>query len=268
MPPTTSCPSNYFWNGSHCTPHQTGGPNYYYPPTYYYPTSYPTYYQQPVSYYTPTATYYPATYYYPTTTYVQQPEQPTTRYNVNTQSEVRYVAGQQNITYVTEQPRPQQPVSASVMGTLETFNVRITSDANNTVISWDNNVPTFGEVVFGFNSQPADDQAVYSYDFTTGRLADLSPRHVVSLGQLEFNRVYYIRIISRTPDGATDVTSEMTFIPVPGQQSDLVVNQTEGSASALTTLGNLLTSGWLLLIVLLIAIAILLSLIFNKRRTG
>ena len=278
VPPTQSCPSNYYWNGSVCTPYQTGGPYYppvynytpptYYPPTYYYP-SYS--YQQPINYYLPQQNYVqPANYYYPSTTYVQPQTQVQSqnRYNVST-TQVRYVDGQPSVTYVAQAPvtPTPAPTPVNVGASVETFNVRIVSDANNnTIISWDNNAPTTGEVVFGFTSQPADGLSSYSYDFTTGPLLDLNVHHEANLGQLELNRPYHIRIISRTPEGATDITSEITYIPVPGKAADITVSQPNGSASAFTTLGGLFNSAWFLFTLLLLAIVILIAVILTKRR--
>ncbi len=274
-PVTTGCSGNYYYDSALnvCRPYQTGGPNYYYPPTTYYP-SYNYSYQQPVSYYQPQQSYvYPATYYYPTTTYVQPPVQTQVsevRYNVGTQTETRYVDGGTNVTYVAQAQNVIRPTTTVVSaGELDTFNVRIVSDAqNNTIISWDNNMPTYGEVVFGFTSQPIDNLSNYSYDFTTGRLADLNAHHEANLGQLELNRPYYIRIISRAENGATDITSETTYIPVPGKSADIVINQTNGSASAFATLIGFFTSGWFFLILLLLVILILVMIIVTKRRAS
>jgi preprotein translocase subunit SecG len=160
-----------------------------------------------------------------------------------------------------------QVTPAVASGALDTFNVRIVSDANNnTIISWDNNTATYPEVVFGFTSQPGDNQQQYKYDFTTGRLGDLNAHHDVNLGQLEINRVYYIRLISRATDGASDITSEMTYIPVPSVQANQT--QVNGSASVLSTLGNFLMSSWFILVVLILAIVILIALILSKRRNN
>jgi hypothetical protein len=174
------------------------------------------------------------------------------------------VSGGSNVTYVSA-PKPTVTTTTAQGDKVQTFNIRIVSDSkNNTIVSWDNNLPTYPEVVFGFTSQPADNLSSYNYDFTTGQLADLSAHHEVNLGQLENNRAYFVRLISRAQDG-TDITSEMTYIPVPGKAADIVVGA-NGSANILATLGSIGTVGWFLFALLVLVILALIVAISIKRR--
>jgi len=119
-------------------------------------------------------------------------------------------------------------------------------------------------VVFGFTTQPNDNAQNYSYDFTTGRLADLATHHDANLGTLEFNRVYYIRIISRTADGATGISPESVFIPIPGTHTDLNATSS-GAASALATIGRAIMSDAFILVLLIMVIVVMLYLIIKRR---
>ena len=163
-------------------------------------------------------------------------------------------------------PAPANNIIVSSATALDTYNVTIRTDADsNTIINWDNNVPTMGEVVFGRTSQFQDSLPKYSYDFTTGQLAGVSAHHEVNLGKLTLNQQYYMRVISRTAT-ATDITPEITYIPVPGKhivpQQSAAQPTTVASASATLSFNG---TGMLLLIGLVIVILLLLYLISRRR---
>ncbi len=152
---------------------------------------------------------------------------------------------------------------------ISTFNiaVRVSTDRQ-MIVTWDTNKPTRGEVVFGYSSQsrgPDLDRTILNYDFTTGQLSSLDTRHEANLGMLDLNRTYYLRVISRA-DNQTDISREIIFIPMTTQEGKIIVNQSEGAASASAALGNFLTSGGFLFFLLLIVIGLIVYLIMISRR--
>ena len=152
---------------------------------------------------------------------------------------------------------------------ISTFNISVRVNSNRqTVVSWDTNKPTKGEVVFGYSSQsrgPDLDRIILNYDFTTGQLSDTGTRHEANLGALDLNRTYYLRVISRA-DNQTDISREIVFIPMTTQEGKIIINQTEGAASAIGVMGNFLTSGGFLFFLLLIVIGLIIYLIILNRR--
>jgi hypothetical protein len=168
---------------------------------------------------------------------------------------------------VSYQPVATSNVVLTGVNRIDTYNIIIRTDSTgeNTIVAWDNNTQTSGEVVFGLTSQPNDTLNQYSYDFTTGVLADISAHHEVNLGKLELNRPYYIRIISRAGNSGSHVTSEITYIPVPGKSIVPEVSMPTATASIGSILAGLFSGRGLLLLLLIIVIIVALALITRRR---
>src|SRR6185436_4713778 len=176
----TTCSYGYYMSAGTCYPNT-------------YNTYQPTYYQQP-------------TYVQPTQTTFYTPPTQTTRTIVQT------------VQVPSPTPAPATTLVVNRNDSLQILNIKISSDgAGNVITSWDTSAPAYGEVVFGYTSQPGN-RTSYNYDSTTGRLPGVAFHQEVSLGQLELNRVHYIRVLAVTPDGVSAVSPEMTFIPLPGGQ--------------------------------------------------
>ena len=143
------------------------------------------------------------------------------------------------------------------------FNISIrANDKQETIVSWDTNAPTKGEVVFGYSSQSSS--RLLNYEFTTGQAVDFSTQHQTSLGKLQMNKTYYLRIIDRM-GGKTDIGDEIIFIPMPYSQTQQTVvpqyDNTIGTASASDTLGSMFGSGWFILLLILIIFGLIIYLI-------
>lgn len=160
------------------------------------------------------------------------------------------------------------PTTAAAID-INTFNISVRVSADKQmIVSWDTNKPTSGEVVFGYSSQsrgPDLDRTILNYDFTTGKLPTSDTRHEANLGTLDLNRTYYLRVISRA-DNQTDISREIVFIPMTTQEGKIIVNQSEGAASAAGTLANFLSSGGFLFLLLLVVIALITYLIVLSRQ--
>jgi hypothetical protein len=144
------------------------------------------------------------------------------------------------------------------------------SAAKEMIVSWDTNKPTTGEVVFGYSSQTrgADlDRTILNYDFTTGQVGGSATRHEANLGKLSTNQTYYLRVISRA-DNQTDISREIVFIPMATSGGSIVIEQSEGAASAADSLGAFLVSGGFLSFLLLVIIGLIIYLIVLGRRSS
>jgi hypothetical protein len=152
---------------------------------------------------------------------------------------------------------------------ITTFNISVRVSADRQmIVSWDTNKPTKAEVVFGYSSQSrgADlDRTILNYDFTTGEVPGYTTRHEANLGKLDLNRTYYLRVISRA-DNQTSISREIVFIPMTTQEGQIIINQSEGAASAVGTLSNFVVSGGFLFFLLLIVIGLIIYLIVISRR--
>ncbi len=152
---------------------------------------------------------------------------------------------------------------------ITTFNISVRVSADRQmIVSWDTNKPTKAEVVFGYSSQSrgADlDRTILNYDFTTGEVPGYTTRHEANLGKLDLNRTYYLRVISRA-DNQTSISREIVFIPMTTQEGQIIINQSEGAASAAGTLSNFVVSGGFLFFLLLIVIGLIIYLILISRR--
>jgi hypothetical protein len=154
---------------------------------------------------------------------------------------------------------------------ISTFNISVrVSAAKEMIVSWDTNKPTTGEVVFGYSSQTrgADlDRTILNYDFTTGQVGGSATRHEANLGKLSTNQTYYLRVISRA-DNQTDISREIVFIPMATSGGSIVIEQSEGAASAADSLGAFLVSGGFLSFLLLVIIGLIIYLIVLGRRSS
>ncbi len=152
---------------------------------------------------------------------------------------------------------------------ITTFNISVRVSADRQmIVAWDTNKPTKAEVVFGYSSQSrgADlDRTILNYDFTTGEVPGYTTRHEANLGKLDLNRTYYLRVISRA-DNQTSISREIVFIPMTTQEGQIIINQSEGAASAVGTLSNFVVSGGFLFFLLLIVIGLIIYLIVISRR--
>ena len=205
-----------------------------------------------------------ATSYYPVSTnYISQPQNVT----VSAPAQTQTVVIDRPVQTVSYQPVATSNVVLTGVNRIDTYNIIIRTDSTgeNTIVAWDNNTPTSGEVVFGLTSQPNDTLNQYSYDFTTGVLADISAHHEVNLGKLELNRPYYIRIISRAGNSGSHVTSEMTYIPVPGKNIVPDVALPTASASISDIFAGLISARGLLLLFLILIIVVSFALIVRRR---
>jgi len=194
---------------------------------------------------------------------------------------IYYPNGSQNIyvnTGRTVPPTNYGYYSAGAYGTflpsqvtpINVFNISVrVNNVKEMLVGWDTNIPTTGEVVFGYASQSRGsdlNRMILNYDFTTGLIeGGASTRHEVSLGKLDTNRTYYLRVISRSPsvsslnyaDNQTEISREIVFIPMATQEGSIIIEQTEGAASAAGTLGAFITSGGFLLFLVLVIIGLI-----------
>ncbi len=195
-----------------------------------------------------------ANYYYPNT---QQNIYVSTGRTVTPVNYQYYQAG----AYGTVLPAPAVAIS--------TFNISVRVSADKEmIISWDTNKPTTGEVVFGYASQSRGsdlNRTILNYDFTTGQISETATRHEASLGRLDTDQTYYLRVISRA-DNQTDISREIVFIPMATQEGGIVIKQSEGAASAADSLGSFLVSGGFLFFLLLVIIGLIIYLIVLSRR--
>lgn len=249
---TNSCYPNYSYGCSvNCgTPYYGGGYSYGYNNYNYGYSSYGyPYYQQQGTYYNVPNYYYPS-----------QPQTTITgpQISIEQPGATRTVYVQQGTQTTNVQTQPSSNVIVASANILDVYNISIRTDLDgNTIIAWDNNVPTLGEVVFGLTSQPVDGLARYSYDFTTGGIGPRSAHHEANLGKLELNRAYYLRIISQS-ENASDVSSEIAYIPVPGKHVTPDSPTTLASASTVfgvITLRGLILLGLTLILIVLVYVA-------------
>ncbi len=224
-------------------------------------------------------------YTQPKTTYVAAPVQQV----ATTPSFVETSAGKQNIQPIysgnyavyypgetvvinTGRTIPTLPVISASYGTsyaanvydtmgvnaLHAFNLAVRAgEKGDMIIRWDTNRASKAEVVYGYVSHARTDawNMILNYDFTTGEMETVSTKHEVSLGKLQIGRTYYLRIISRD-NAQTDISREITFIPMATDQGPAVV-QGEGAASAASTVGGFFTSNGFLGFVGLAVLALL-----------
>ena len=126
-------------------------------------------------------------------------------------------------------------------------------------VVWQTNKSGTSRVIYDITSQ-RDKTTNFSYANATTEDTQLATNHRVSLGQLENNKVYYLRAVSKVGDEMA-VSNELAFVKLPtGQISNL------GFTASLAAIGAFLFSPWLLLILILILIILLIR-SYRKRDT-
>lgn len=151
--------------------------------------------------------------------------------------------------------------NADYSGYKGAFNIKIQVNENQeTIVSWDTNAPAKSEVVFGYSSQ--NSTRILNYEFTTGSSVDFATSHQVSLGKLEINRTYYMRVINRT-GGATNIGDELIFIPMPysANSQQIIIPQPTGAASSISVFGSMFNNGLFLLVLILIIFGLIIYLV-------
>jgi hypothetical protein len=179
----------------------------------------------------------------------------------------RYAANIYDASYAANAYGAVTVLPASAVS-IDTFNISVRVNADReTIVAWDTNKPTRGEVVFGYASQSRGsdlDRTILNYDFTTGELAKTGTRHEANLGRLSLDRTYYLRVVSRA-DNQTNISREIVFIPMTTEDGRIIVEQREGAASAAGSLSNFLVSGGFLFLLLVVLGLIIYLIILNRR---
>ena len=121
----------------------------------------------------------------------------------------------------------------------------VDSKVCNITVQWDTNIPSTGQVIYGFGSQ-ADKLKDFSYDSATQETAGRFTRNQANLGCLKSGSTYYFRVVARA-EGQTVHSLERILIPV-----DRVASKT--TASVMDIFGKLLNP-WFLLILILAVLA-------------
>lgn len=159
---------------------------------------------------------------------------------------------------------------------LTTFGITVRSNERNEVlVSWLNNQEASGEVVFGTSSYPENAAQIWNYDFTSGE-QEATTRHEINLGQLQQQRTYYLRVISRL-GSQMEVTRELAFVPFAVSQTPVMISQNQevgpgsyltGAASVFSTAGLVTLREYAILFLLLVVIALLVYLILRSARVA
>lgn len=131
------------------------------------------------------------------------------------------------------------------------------------IVSWTTTVPAVGQVVYGPTSQPNVKSFAYPSSVTPG--TSYQKTHQVTLGCLE-NTTYYLRVIAFSDTDRT-VSAEQTIFPIKiltAMPSVAGTSSGSGSASALATIGRMLTSPIALILVLAAVIYFVVTRLLRK----
>ncbi len=135
-------------------------------------------------------------------------------------------------------------------------------------VSWTTTLPAVGQVVYGPTSQSNVKSFSYPSSVTPG--TSYQKTHQVTLGCLE-NTTYYLRVIAFSDTDRT-VSAEQTIFPIKILTAVPSVSGTSssesGSASALATIGRMLTSPIALLLVLAAGIYFVVTRLLRKGSGG
>lgn len=127
---------------------------------------------------------------------------------------------------------------------LKITNAAIQTTANGDVlVSWETNKSATSRVIFDVVSE-ANKTKEFTYTFATPDNTDLVTSHQVNLGQLEPNKTFYLRAVSKK-DSEMAISNELTFVKLP-----------VAGASAADTAGDLFSGMdllfWLMLLIIII----------------
>ncbi len=148
------------------------------------------------------------------------------------------------------------------------------SDVNcDVLVSWTTTIPAAGQVVYGPTSQP--DINTFNYPSTAPEGNSYKTAHEVKMGCLE-NVTYMIRIIQNSagPNGQRVVSDEQTIFPIkirtqiPVVVSTDVGSQSSGGASVMSTLGAILTSPILFIILIPAVLFFVIRMLLAKKASG
>ncbi|MEK7115252.1 MAG: putative Ig domain-containing protein [Patescibacteria group bacterium] len=171
-------------------------------------------------------------------------------YVENTQSFVVYVEDANLNSSVYESP-------VQYVEKLKITDATVQAATNGDIlVSWETNKPATSRVIFDLVSE-ANKTKDFTYDFATPDDTDLVVSHQVNLGQLEPNKTFYLRAVSKKGSEVV-VGNELTFIKLP------LTGTTNYNLSNLFSSRNLF---WLLLLIIAILSALLIRSYRSKPET-
>ena len=138
---------------------------------------------------------------------------------------------------------------------LKVSEVVIQTDANGDAwVNWETNKPSTSRVIFDVYSQ-ANKTKDFTYDFATPDDIDLVTSHQVNLGQLEANKTFYLRAVSKKGSEVA-VSNELTFVKLPCSVNNNcpLAGTTNYHLSDLLSGRNLFWLMFLLIVILAIAL--------------
>ncbi len=155
---------------------------------------------------------------------------------------------------IYESPVYTQPVQA--IEKLKISSVTIQTDSNSDVwVSWETNKPSTSRIIFDVFSE-VNKTKDFTYDFATPDDVDLVTTHQVNLGQLEPNKTFYLRAVSKK-GAEMAFSNELTFVKLPSA----------GVASSVwNILGDFFSGQGLFWVLLLIIILLGVALMRSYRR--
>ncbi len=157
----------------------------------------------------------------------------------------------------TPLPAPVTPV-APTEARLVISDITIENVNDEIVVGWKTNIPSGSRVVFDTTSQ-ADKTRDFTYANATVDDRELVTTHSVNIGKLDTNKVYYLRVVSKT-SLQTAIGQEIGFIKLGNG-----VIQNLFGASLIDIFGSLFTStGFLWILVLGLGTAA--GLMYRKQR--
>ncbi len=137
-------------------------------------------------------------------------------------------------------------------------------------VSWNTNLPSAGQVVYGPTSQPNID--TFNYPSTAPEGNSYAKAHQVKLGCLE-NMIYNLRIVAQSggsnPQRA--VSAEQKVFPIkiqtdiPAVSTSILKNESTGGASALRTIGSILMSPIVFIVILAAVLFFVIRMLLSKK---
>ncbi len=137
-------------------------------------------------------------------------------------------------------------------------------------VSWNTNLPSAGQVVYGPTSQPNVD--TFNYPSTAPEGNSYSKTHQVKVGCLE-NMTYSLRVVSQSggPNPQRAVSDEQTVFPIkiqtdiPTVNTNVLKNESIGGASALGVIGSMLMSPIVFIIILGAILFFVIRMLLSKK---
>ena len=141
-------------------------------------------------------------------------------------------------TTVTPPPPPRTITPPPTEAKLAASEIKIETQSNGDVlVLWTTNKPSTARVIYDTASQ-AEKTSNFTYANATQETTETATEQKVNLGNLELNKTYYLRVVSKIPT-EIDISNELTFVKLPPA----------GLGSAFGTLAGIPVTTWIFIIV-------------------